>query len=129
MKDKVEEREIAAIYEQAHNYSDKGLKQIIAYLGGLLISRHISYTTYEDEFIHVMLRCGLDAFSAEMALLDFKTVSAVYISEAKPLFIEDVEQVMEMVLYKNGYILNMETRNMLHTFSMDSFGKNIPSLK
>lgn len=76
-----------------------------------------------------MLRCGLDAFSAEMALLDFKTVSAVYISEAKPLFIEDVEQVMEMVLYKNGYILNMETRNMLHTFSMDSFGKNIPSLK
>lgn len=128
MKDKMEKKDIMDICEQAENYSDSELKQIIAYLGGLLIKRHASDIAYEDEFIQVMLKCGLDEFSAEMALLDFKTVSAAYISKAKPLFIEDVEQVLEMVLSKSGYTLNMEAKNMLHTFSMNSFGKNIPSI-
>lgn len=115
-----------SFYAQTKNYSDKDLRRMIAYLNGLLISKYVSNVTYEDGFIDIMLKCGLDAFNAEMNLLDFKIVSAVYMQKIEPLFIEDIQQVLDLVLRKNGYILDLEAKSMLYNFLIYSFGKNIP---
>lgn len=120
--------DIKNFYAKVEEYSDEDLRQLIAYMSGLLASRYISNVTYENDFIDVMSKCGLDLFHAEINLLDFKIVSAVYLQKAEPLFIEDIQQVLELVLRKNGFIPDLEANRMLRAFLVHSFGRNIPSM-
>ncbi len=120
--------EIKNMCAQIEACSDGDLEQLIAYASRELISRHTSNVTYEDEFMDVMLKCGLNVFSAKMSLRDFKEVSAVYMQIAEPLFIEDIQQVLKLVLGKNDYEANLEADRMLGDFVQHSFGNNIPSI-
>jgi len=120
--------DIKDFYALTKDYSDDELEQIIEYADEMLASRHMLHTTYEDGFIDVMLKCGLDLFNAKMSLLDFKLMSAVYLQKTEPLFIEDIGQILAIVLHKNGYVPGDGTEQLLDSFIKRTFGRNIPSM-
>lgn len=122
--DKVEE-----ICKSMEELNEEQLRQIVIYANELIVDRkEVVKESYEDEFIDLMLNCGLDLLDARINLIDFKAVSLAYLRGTGPVYLEDFEYAMEVVFRKNGYTPAYEAKQMVNEFIEKTFGKNIPSM-
>jgi len=119
---------LTELYEQMKDFSEEELRNIILYANEQIEDKKETKTGYDEDFLDVMLNCGLDMLNARINLMDFKAICAAYIQGTEPVYLEDIEYAAEVVLRKNGYTPTYETKQMLHAFLERTFGKNIPSM-
>ncbi len=117
------------ICEKMEDLNEEQLRQIIIRAEELILEQSKTVKEgYEEEFITVMLNCGLDLLNARVNLIDFKAVSTAYLQGTGPVYLEDLEYAMEVVFRKNGYTPSYEAKQMVNEFIERTFGKNIPSM-
>lgn len=125
----MEDSKLEELYEPMKDLSEQQLRQVIIYAEELIADmKKQEKQGYEDEFISVMLNCGLDALNARVNLIDFKAIASAYLQGKGAVYIEDLEYAIEVVLRKNGYTPTYEAKQMVNAFIEKTFGKNIPSM-
>lgn len=125
----VEDSKLEALYEPMKDLSEEQLRQMIIYAEELIADmKKQKKQDYEEEFISVMLNCGLDALNARVNLIDFKAIASAYLQGKGAVYLEDLEYAAEVVLRKNGYTPTYEAKQMVNNFIEKTFGKNIPSM-
>ena len=109
--------------------SEEQLRQVILHAEELIAEmKKPAKEGYEDDFIDVMLNCGLDMLNARINLIDFKSVASAYLQGKGSVYLEDLEYAMEVVFRKNGYTPTYESKQMINEFINKTFGQNIPSM-
>lgn len=115
--------------EYLENLNEEQLKQLMICVEERLLERKKPIQEgYEEEFIALMLDCGLDLLNARINLIDFKTVASAYFQGAGPVYLEDLQYAMEVVFRKNGYVPTYEAKQLINGFIEKTFGQNIPSM-
>ncbi len=117
------------LLESMEEMGEEQLRQIILRAEELIADmKKPAKEGYEDDFIDVMLNCGLDLLNARINLIDFKAVAAAYLQGKGSVYLEDLEYAMEVVFRKNGYTPTYESKQMINEFIQKTFGQNIPSM-
>lgn len=111
------------------NLDEEQLKQLmIRAYEFLLEKKQPVQEGYEEEFITLLLNCGLDLLNARISLIDFKAVASAYFQATEPVYLEDLQYAAEIVLRKNGYVPTHEAKQLINGFIEKTFGHNIPSM-
>jgi Mg-chelatase subunit ChlI len=117
------------VFKVMEDFSEEQLRNVIVHANELITDMKKTIRKgYEEEFIRLMINCGLDMLNARINLIDFKAVAAAYLEGKEPVYIEDIEYAMEVVLRKNGYVPTYEGKKMINEFLENTFGQNIPSM-
>lgn len=121
--DKLEE-----VYTDMEKLDVEELRQVIIHAEDMILRlKKKTKASYEDEFISLMLECGLDMLNARTNLIDFRAVATAYL-QSETVYLEDLEYAVEVVLRKNGYTPSKEAKQLVNQFIKKTFGQNIPSM-
>lgn len=121
--DKIEE-----VYNDMKELNEEELRQVIIHAEEMIMKlKKKVKASYEDDFIALMLECGMDMLNARTNLIDFRAVATAYL-QSNTVYLEDLEYAIEVVLRKNGYMPSKEAKKMVNQFIKKTFGQNIPSM-
>lgn len=116
------------VYTDMEELNEEQLRQVMLRAEELIMKlTKKTKASYEDEFIDLMLECGLDLLNARTSLIDFRAVATAYL-QSETVYLEDLEYAIEVVLRKNGYMLSKEAKQLVKKFVKKTFGQNIPSM-
>lgn len=116
------------IYDDMEGLKEEQLRQIVIHAEEMIMKLKKKVKAgYEDEFISLMLECGLDMLNARTNLIDFRAVATAYL-QSETVYLEDLEYAVEVVLRKNGYTPTKEAKQLVNQFIKKTFGQNIPSM-
>ena len=116
------------VYTDMEELNEEQLRQVMLRAEELIMKlTKKTKASYEDEFIDLMLECGLDLLNARTSLIDFRAVATAYL-QSETVYLEDLEYAIEVVLRKNGYMPSKEAKQLVKKFVKKTFGQNIPSM-
>lgn len=116
------------VYADMEELNEEQLRQVMLRAEELIMRlTKKAKASYEDEFIDLMLECGLDLLNARTSLIDFRAVATAYL-QSETVYLEDLEYAIEVVLRKNGYMPSKEAKQLVKQFVKKTFGQNIPSM-
>ena len=116
------------IYTDMEELNEEQLRQVMLHAEELIMKlTKKTKASYEDEFIDLMLECGLYLLNARTSLIDFRAVATAYL-QSETVYLEDLEYTIEVVLRKNGYMPSKEAKQLVKKFVKKTFGQNIPSM-
>lgn len=116
------------VYADMEGLNEEQLRQVVIHAEEMIMKlKKKTKAKYEDEFIALMLECGLDMLNARTNLIDFRAVATAYL-QSDTVYLEDLEYAIEVVLRKNGYTPGKEAKQLVNQFIKKTFGQNIPSM-
>lgn len=127
-KDMADMDKMEDVYDDMEELNEEQLRQVVIHAEELIMKlKKRAKASYEDEFIALMLECGLDMLNAKTNLIDFRAVATAYL-QSDTVYLEDMEYAVEVVLRKNGYTPSKEAKQLIKQFMKKTFGQNIPSM-
>lgn len=116
------------LYADMEGLDEKQLQLVVIHAEEMIMKlKKRAKAGYEDEFIDLMLECGLDMLNAKTNLIDFRAVATAYL-QSDTVYLEDLEYAIEVVFHKNGYTPSKEAKQLVKKFIKKTFGQNIPSM-